>query len=62
MFGILSRATYFTTIIVWILCVYPIAYLLVTGDYSGPQNFYGLQEDDDLVAVVINVRDTLLGH
>jgi hypothetical protein len=55
-----AQSVYFATAIMWVLMLYPVMYLLFTGDYSGPQNFYGLQEDDRLVDVVFTVREMFI--
>ena len=36
--------------------LYPLIYLLITGDFPGAGVFYGLQEDSFIVVWLLNVR------
>lgn len=38
------------------IAVFPLLYLLVTGDFPGSQVFYGLQEDNVFVTFLLNIR------
>jgi hypothetical protein len=38
------------------LSLFPVLYVLLTGDFPGAQVFYGLQEDHWLVALLLAIR------
>lgn len=54
-----AHALYLGTFIAWVLIVFPAVYLFMTGDYSGPSAFYGLQEDDEFVSFIFTAREML---
>jgi hypothetical protein len=36
--------------------IFPLAYILATGDFPGARLFYGLQEDDAIVTFLLSIR------
>ena len=36
--------------------LFPLLYLLMTGDFPGSMIFYGLQEDSSIVIFLLNIR------
>jgi hypothetical protein len=55
----LARATYYATIVTWIALCLPVVWALMTGDYPGASWFYGLQEDDEFVSLVFDIRNSV---
>lgn len=39
----------------------PAIYTLVTGDYPGSSRFFGIQEDDQIVTAIFEIRETFVG-
>jgi hypothetical protein len=37
------------------LLIFPLVYLLITGDFPGSKVFYSLQEDDAIVTFLLNI-------
>lgn len=46
-----------TALLLLILLAYPVLHLLVTGDFIGSDNFYGLQEDSTAVDILLTFRE-----
>jgi len=54
-----TEATVTFTLIL-ILLAFPALYLLVTGDFIGSSNFYGIQEDSTVIDALFNIRETFI--
>jgi hypothetical protein len=48
--------------VMFLIALTPMFIMLVTGDFPGSSHFYGLQEDNDFVTFLLNVRNTLVGR